>query len=296
MSPIEPGVSQLGVWAAEDLQKAGRSGEKVLIVPLGIQYRYETEPWQAIEALLRELEGDCGLVAESAYAEDAMVVPEPASPQAVALYPRLYALADHLLGRMEDFYRRFYHRSVGQEAGAVGLTPRLQTLLNTALQVAEEFFGLQPKGTVIDRCRRLEQAGWDWIYRDDLDLKGVSALDRGLADRIAEEAQLRLWHMRLVETFVAVTGSYVREKPTAERFAETALLLWDLLTRLKEGNPFKRPQLGPRRVEIVVGDALPVHDYLAKAQAVSSGRRASKQAVEAITQDLQMIFDQLIAR
>ncbi|WP_071599813.1 hypothetical protein [Mastigocladopsis repens] len=44
-----------------------------------------------------------------------------------------------------------------------------------------------------------------------------------LGDRIAEEANLRMWHMRLVESFVAVTGNYVHEKPTAERFAETTL-------------------------------------------------------------------------
>jgi len=76
------------------------------------------------------------------------------------------------------------------------------------------------------RCRRLE-AGWTYIYREDLqDLKALSPLDGGLADWIAEEASLRMLHMRLVESFVAVTGTYVLEKPF-ERFAETALLMFD---------------------------------------------------------------------
>jgi hypothetical protein len=69
-------------------------------------------------------------------------------------------------------------------------------------------------------------------------------VEQGLADRIAEEASLRMWHMRLVESFVAVTGQYVREKPTVERFAETLLLLRDTLVLIKGENPFPRPRLG----------------------------------------------------
>ena len=36
---------------------------------------------------------------------------------------------------------------------------RLQALLNVVLQVAEQYFDLQPKGNFNDRCRRVEQAG-----------------------------------------------------------------------------------------------------------------------------------------
>jgi len=44
-------------------------------------------------------------------------------------------------------------------------------------------------------------------------------------------------HMRLVESFVAVTGTYVLEKPTVERFAETTLLMFDMLARIKGDKP-----------------------------------------------------------
>ena len=68
----------------------------------------------------------------------------------------------------------------------------------------------------------MEQAGWERIIREDLrDKTAISPVERGLADRIAEEADLRMWHMRLVESFVAVTGRYVLEKPTADRFRKT---------------------------------------------------------------------------
>lgn len=58
-----------------------------------------------------------------------------------------------------------------------------------SLYLAEQYFNLQPKGNLIARCRRLEQAGWDYIYREDIkNIEALSPLQRGLADRIAEEA------------------------------------------------------------------------------------------------------------
>ena len=47
ISPLEPGIAQLGFWCAEDLQKQERS-EQVLIVPVGIKYSYVSPPWRAI--------------------------------------------------------------------------------------------------------------------------------------------------------------------------------------------------------------------------------------------------------
>lgn len=132
--------------------------------------------------------------------------------------------------------------------------------MNAALQVAEDYFNLQPRGSVIDRCRRLEQAGWDCIYRDDIKLETASPLEKGLADRVAEEADLRVWHMRLVESFVAVTGNYVNEKPTVDRFAETTLLIWDMVCRIKGGNPFDRPKLGRQKAFLKIGKPISVSD------------------------------------
>jgi hypothetical protein len=67
---------------------------------------------------------------------------------------------------------------------------------------------------------------------------------------MAEEATLHMRHMRLVESFVAVTGTYVKDKPTFERFAETTLILFDLVERVKGTRVPKRPQLGTRQAVI----------------------------------------------
>lgn len=289
VSPIEPGISQMGFWCVEDLQKAGRH-ETVLIVPIGIQYRYVTPPWQEIARLLTELELDTGIETDAATA---------ASTDETALYKRLYRLGETLLYKMEDFYNRFYHQELPTAPLASdaplpheAFATRLNNLLDVALKVAEQYFNLQPKGSVIDRCRRLEQAAWDLIYRDDIkNLEGISTLDRGLANRIAEEANLRAWHMRIVESFVAVTGKYVLERPTVERFAETSLLMWDMITRIKGDNPFRRPKLGKQRAMVTVGTPLSVSD---RWESYQGGRRNAKQAIEQLTQDLQTALEQMI--
>ncbi|MDJ0728826.1 MAG: 1-acyl-sn-glycerol-3-phosphate acyltransferase [Crocosphaera sp.] len=275
ISPLEPGISQLGFWCAEDLQKAKRK-ETVFIVPIGIQYFYLSPPWQAIEQLLTQLE------------EDAGISPTNHSLDPAKLYERLYQLGGHFLGVMETFYRQFYHQELPKLSDQ-NLQQRLEKLLNIALEVAETYFNLKPKGTMIDRCRRLEQAGWEYIYRDDFkEMNKLSSVEKGLGDRIAEEASLRMWHMRLVESFVAVTGYYVKDKPSAERFADTVLLLWDFVAKIKRENPFFRPQLGQQKALITVGDPISVSDRF------DAYKKSRRQAVASLTQNLQDSLDHLI--
>ncbi len=291
VSPLEPGIAQFGFWCAEDLQKAGRS-EQVLILPLGIRYRYLTPPWQAIEDLLDQLEADCGLPGFNE--ANLPQIAAPIAPEHRLLYRRLLRLSEHLLSVMERFYSKFYHQNLKlSEPLPTSLNDqiplRLQALLNAALSVAEQFLGLPAKGNVTDRCRRIEQAGWERIFREDLAaIDNIPAAERGLADRIAEEAALRLWHMRLVESFVSVTGRYILEKPTADRLAETLLLIWDTVTRLKRRDAVSRPLLGKQKAMLTVGEPLSVSerwpDY----------RANRRQASAALTQDLQAALEGMI--
>lgn len=285
ISPLEPGIAQLSFWCAEDLHKAQRS-EQVLIVPVGIKYSYVEAPWEAIAHLLSELEAASGLPVEQSNATFE------------SLYPRLLNVAEHLMSLMEQFYTRFYHQKLPEINVAEGhdrneaLAARLQAMLNIILQVPEQYFDLQPKGNLTDRCRRVEQAGWNYIFREEFkDVKALSAVEKGLGDRIAEEANLRMWHMRLVESFVAVTVKYIQEKPTAERFAETTLLLWDMVTRIKGSNPFKRPQLGKQQAKITIGEPISVCD---RYPIYKGSRQGARQAVADLTKDLQQAMENLI--
>ncbi|MFB2769416.1 1-acyl-sn-glycerol-3-phosphate acyltransferase [Pelatocladus sp. BLCC-F211] len=287
VNPLEPGIAQMGFWCAEDLQKAGRN-QQVLIVPVGIQYSYVVAPWDAIANLLTQLETYCGLPPHN-----------HTSPHPEFLYPRLLRLAERLLSFMEDFYTRFYHQKLpeiptqSKEINQI-IAARLSTLLNIVLQVAEQYFDLQSKGNFNDRCRRVEQAGWNYIFREDYkDVKSLSSLERDLGDRIAEEANLRMWHMRLVESLVAVTGNYVQEKPTAERFAETTLLIWDVVTKIRGGNPFQRPLLGQQRAKITVGEPLSISE---RYPVYKGSRQGARQAVADFTKDLQQAMEGLIVK
>lgn len=288
VSPLEPGVSQLAFWCVEDLVKAERS-EPVYIVPISIQYRYINPPWEAIDQLLRDLETRSGISSTSKKFVPPVELP---TPQITDLYGRLYCLAEHLLTLMEDYYQQIYglnQPDVSATDANTQLAARLQHLLNGSLAVAEKYFDLRPKGSVIDRCRRLEQAGWERIFREDLrDEASISSVERGLADRIAEEADLRMWHMRLVESFVAVTGRYVLEKPTANRFAETVLLLADMVARIQGENPFPRPSLGKREALLTVGQPICVSERWVDYKA------SRRKAVSALTKDLQGALEELI--
>jgi hypothetical protein len=90
ISPLEPGIAQLSFWCAEDLHKAQRS-EQVLIVPVGIKYNYVEEPWEAIAHLLSELEAASGLPVGQSNATFE------------SLYPRLLNFAVQLISFIEKF-------------------------------------------------------------------------------------------------------------------------------------------------------------------------------------------------
>jgi 1-acyl-sn-glycerol-3-phosphate acyltransferase len=290
VSPLEPGVAQLGFWCVEDLVKAKRY-EEVLIVPISIRYHYLKPPWSKLDRLLAQIEADSGLSPQR------LKNAHLSEPEKF-FYPRLFKLGEHLLGEMEAFYRRFYHQNIPDISvnGAANanqiLAERLQNLLDIALKVVEEYFEVSAKGTLIDRCRRLEEVGWNAIYREDIPhLHRLSLLQRGLADWIAQEAQLRLRHMRLAESFVAVTGSYVKEKPTPERFAETALILFDLVARIKGKKIPRRPCLGKRGVKITIGKPLLLNQ---RWQSYQKSRKAAKQAIADLTQDLHSALEKLL--
>ena len=295
LGPLQPGAAQLALWCCDDLRRAGRR-QAVWIVPIGIRYSYPGRPWRRLDRLLGQLERQLALGPHQP------LPPVPPALQAAPAdlqrrYRRLLRLGLTLLEELEGFYGRFYpavpmaarstpglaapedgHGADGNGVDGSGedsarthpaasLEQRLADLLDRALQVAERHFGLEASGTLADRCRRLEEAGWQWIYREDLPpRRQLSPLQRSLADRVAHEASLALVHMRLVESFVAVSGHYVAEQPSFERFAETCLLLHDALARLRGSGLPARPTLGWRVAELRVLEPIRVDTWLADQQ------------------------------
>lgn len=301
LSPLEPGVAQLAFWGVQDLRQQQRE-EAVMVLPVSIRYRYVNPDWDRLDRLLTGLEVDSGLTISS----DSST---PENPDVEHYYQRLLRIGTQMLSYTEQVYRRFYHASLGEASTTVqprgegngAIAQHLQLLLDEILKVGERYFGLSSAGELPTRCRRLEEAGWTRIYRDDLKLResvpnrerggqGVSAMERGFADRIAAESLLQMEHMRLVESMVAVTGHYVKDDPSFERFAETALLLFDVMQRIKGVKQPARPRLGWRQAGITIGNPLSVTD---RWSAYEQNRKAAKETLtEEIRQELERLIGQ----
>ncbi|MFS8858102.1 1-acyl-sn-glycerol-3-phosphate acyltransferase [Synechococcus sp. H55.7] len=277
VNPLEPGTAQLAFWCAEDLAKAGRS-EKVVVVPIGIQYRYLKPSWKKLERLLSHLERLSGLTPPAD--------PKPSANRHWA--QRICGLAHHLLAQMETFY------GLPPLPSGAPFNARLERLLHTALQTAETYFGLSPQGDWNSRCRRIEEAAWTQIYREELRHPGsLAPLQRGLLNWKAQQATLYLQHMRLVESCVAVQEEYLLSRPSFERLAESALILFDVLARLR-GDPYPaRPRLGWREVQVTVGDPIWVSQRWERQY--RQGRQEARQAVAELTQDLQLALERMIS-
>ncbi|MGL6133373.1 MAG: hypothetical protein ACRC1L_04205, partial [Prochlorococcaceae cyanobacterium] len=176
---------------------------------------------------------------------------------------------EQLLVALEAFYGRFGD-SGGAGGGARGEASdeasdertscdgRIDALRERVLRLAEIRLGVRAAGTAADRCRRLEEVAWPWIHREDLPPRHqLAPLQRGLADQAAAEAALALRHMRLGETFVAVSAGYL-DAPSFERCADVALLLHDGLARLGGGALPARPRLGRRHARLQVAEPIAV--------------------------------------
>jgi hypothetical protein len=284
VAELEPGIAQIGFWAAEDLQKEGRT-EEMLIIPVGIQYEYSTEAWGKIDQTITTIEKECGL-------SNPAITPNNR-------YQRLYDLGRYLVTWVSDYYKTFYGNYAKIDNGnqnADDLATSLQDLADRILSVAEMNFGIKAKGTPIDRCRRLEQAGWDRIFRNDIkDLEQLSEVERGFADQLALEASYSNWHMRIAESILGVTSDYVRQHPSPSRYIEVLKLMWSVLQRVTERNSdsaFKEtPSFGDRKLTISVAEPLSVSERLSEYQ---SSRNSAKECTKKLTEEIHVAMKNLV--
>lgn len=279
VAQLEPGLAQLALWAAEDLAKASANPPNLVIVPVGIQYDYGKSSWQKIDQLLAQIETYCAMTKE------------PITP--ANRYQRLYELGDYLIHWVEAHYKKFYstHAPATNDPNAP-LGDRLHNLLDHILTVAEAHFQLPARGTIVDRCRRIEQVGWDHIFRPEFtDISQLSPLEKGFADQLASEAAQSHWHMRIAESVMSVTGNYVISHPSPSRYAETLLLMWRALSRV-QNQPFgATPKLGERQLLLSVGAPIPVTPHLKEYQ---TNRAAAKKVSQGLTDELYKSFINLI--
>ncbi|MEB3253687.1 MAG: 1-acyl-sn-glycerol-3-phosphate acyltransferase [Synechococcus sp.] len=260
MAPLEPGVAQLAFWAAEDLDE-NDDPRSLAILPLGVRYSWRQQNWKALDARLSALEEHLGLNPDERLDEEPIL----------RRRSRLLGIGTALLEALEQLER--LHPEEG-----LALTERIERYRLHGLTKAEAHFHLRAGQTLQERCRRIEQAAWDRIYRDGLDL--LSPLERSLADWEAREADLALTRMRLVEHFTSVSGHYVSDAPDFDRLAEMLLLLEEAIGWIEDRPWSGRPDLGPQRVELTLAEPLPVAPLL------ENYRRNRRKAVQQLTDEL----------
>ena len=164
-------MAQLAFWAAEDLDKAG-DDRHLEVVPVGIHYSWRRHNWRALDARLDALEQHLGIPAMEEWADD----PDTTRRE------RLIQIGMNLLKALEQLERlKLTQNRTAQESVPIACMA---------------WPGRSPSPAcrrhLQERCRRIEQAAWDRIYREADQLPPRAKL----ADW-AREADLQLTRMRL---------------------------------------------------------------------------------------------------
>ena len=260
MAPLEPGVAQLAFWAADDLAN-NNDLRSLQVLPLKIRYSWRQPNWTALDARLSALEQHLGLKPGEDRSEGAVA----------RRRNRLLGIGTALMEVLEQLER------LRTDEG-LPLTQRIEVYRLHGLAKAEAHFHLRAGSTLQERCRRIEQAAWDRIYREGLER--LSPLDRSLADWEAREADLELTRMRLVEHFTSVSGHYVSDVPDFDRLAEMMLLVEEAIGWIEDRPWSGQPSLGPQRVEFHLAEPLLVADRL------DDYRSNRREAVQKLTEEL----------
>jgi len=286
-APLESGVARFAFWCVGDLLDANRD-EEVIIVPVTPSYRHGRDASRRLRQVASYLERECGLP----QADDRM------SPA------RLRAVASRLFRTAELFYRRFYAESAASielpetevsasgQYGANGFRApeqgRIEAIVQAALLSAEHRLGLPSTGTPIRRVRRIEQASWDRIYREDIgDIASLCPLDRALADRIALETSLTMRHLQLADIMVYLSELAIPDGASIDEMAEAAANLAGVVARLEGGDISATPRLGSRSITYRIGEPISVSSRW------EAYRENRQQAVDELMHSLRGEFQRL---
>jgi hypothetical protein len=216
-------------------------------------------------------------------------------------YQRLYDLGNHLVQWVSDYYKTFYNNYAKTDKktnDTDDLATRVEDLADRILSVAEMSFGIKAKGTPIDRCRRLEQSGWDRIFRNDIKgIEHLSSIERSFADQLALEAHYSNWHMRIAESMIGVTSDYVHQNPSPSRYVEVLKLMWSVLQRVTDRSSNEAlkatPNFGDRKLIISVAEPISVSERLTEYQ---SSRTAGKECTRKLTEEIFNSLNKLIVK
>jgi 1-acyl-sn-glycerol-3-phosphate acyltransferase len=209
------GVAQMGFWALDDLQKAGKALSLPLL-PLAVKYRCHAPPGPTIEKGLRDLERALGLETKTELGD----------------YERLRRAGGQVLANLER------EEGVTPEPGA-GLSERI-------IAVRRKVFDrvAHAAGTTVDHAAPPADQ-LHGLYNELKAWVGVLGPEHTEYDEERYRHRLRVaaplfQELLRLQNFIAMTGDYVAARPTAERFLEVLnCLQLEVLGRVRHRAPLE---------------------------------------------------------
>lgn len=245
--PFQSGVPQLGFWALEDLEKAGKE-PRLPIAPLAIRYRCCAPPEPAIERGLQALEARLRL-----------------QPKGTP-YERIRRIGSQVVAQLE-------REEELKPDETLDLTTRIARIRERVLQRVARTVGtaLDERQTPGDQLHLLYNEVKEWVGTPPESPTPYEA--ERYRQRAAIGASLFQELIRLNNT-VAVTGDYIAGEPTAERFLE-------VLGRLQKEVLGKIPHQAPLGAVVRVAPPIWLNERLAEY------RQNKRQTVAEVTRQMQ---------
>jgi hypothetical protein len=191
---FQPGVAQMGFWALDDLAKL-KKPQTLPLVPVAFKYRLCDSARPAIENSLKAMETALDL-----------------EPARITAYERLRRIAERMLDTLE--------REVGIKPEAERTLPQRiadYRKVFTARLARSIGVELDPEVTAADQLHDLFFALRSWVGELPEDHHSYDV--RRYRRRLEVAAPLFAELLRF-QNFIAVTGDYIAQNPTAERFME----------------------------------------------------------------------------
>lgn len=244
---FQSGPIQMGFWALEDLEKAGRD-VALPVLPLAIRYQCQAEPGPYVDRGLAELERELSLKPNG------------------GRYARLLQIGDTVLQKIEraEGVKPDPSRTLSERI----ITARKKVLERIAQATGTRLNDSDSPGEQLHTLTN-ELRGWVGALAED----HTEYEERLWRQRIASAAPLFAELVRL-HNFVALTGDYVASEPSAERFLE-------VLGRLQKEVIGKVRHPCPLRAHIGVPEVIPLESRL---EAYRAEKRAT---VAGVTSEIQ---------
>ena len=255
--PFESGIVQFGLWALNDMEKAGDL-KPLYLVPVGIKYIYRNDMWDQIEEALTNLEQS--------------VLPDPADRPA-DLYDRVKNVGGSLLAILA----REYHLRL-DEGGT--LNERIQQMREHILSQMENFLELAPLSdrNPLRRVRAIQNRIDEEIYRD---VDEMTEYERGVHAQRVDKFRQFYTDLRRIVNSIAIYEGYIGEDPSQERFLE-------VITRLEVEVYGRSKVKGPLDAFLRIGTPKNLLD------SYETYKKEKRQTTQQITLDLETEVQNII--